>query len=134
MDKTSGKNLISTFFRCFTDSDIEGVLDLLTDNVSWRMMGQHGGMPVSGTMDKEGVINLMRSVRELVEGHLVMTPKEWTVEMPRIAAEVGSNAKLKNGRVYNNLYHYLFILKGDKIETIREYGDTDQVRRVFLDP
>lgn len=133
MNKKEHKQLVADFFTRFVESDIEGLLSLLTDNVVWKMMGQQGGLPVSGEMDKAGITTLMLSVRELVSGSLNMYPKAWTIQGERIALEVESSAVLNNGRAYNNLYHYLFVLNDGKIATIKEYADTDQVRRVFLD-
>lgn len=133
MSTSINKKLVTDFFTRFVDSDIEGLLSLLDDNVVWKMMGQQGGLPVSGEMDKEGIAGLMQSVRDLVSGPLNMETKAWTIEGDRVAVEVESSAVLKNGRKYNNLYHYLIVVKNGKIETVKEYADTDQVRRVFLD-
>lgn len=133
MNSQVHKEAVTTFFARFVDSDIEGLLSLLDEHVVWRMMGQQGGLPVSGEMDKDGIEALMLSVRDLVSGPLNMYPKGWTIEGARVAVEVESRATLKNGRAYNNLYHYLFIFSNGKIATIKEYADTDQVRRVFID-
>ena len=133
MSTETHKQLVINFFTQFVESDIEGLLALLDDKVVWRMMGQQGGLPVSGAMNKEGITGLMKSVRELVSGPLNMYPRAWTIDGNRVAVEVESSAVLNNGRTYNNLYHYLFIISNDKIEMIKEYADTDQVRRVFLD-
>lgn len=133
MSTPLNKQLVTDFFTRFVDSDTEGLLSLLDDNVVWKMMGQQGGLPVSGDMDKEGIASLMQSVRDLVSGPLNMETKAWTIEGDRVAVEVESSAVLKNGRKYNNLYHYLIVVKNGKIETVKEYADTDQVRRVFLD-
>lgn len=127
------KQLVSDFFSRFVKSDIDGLLSLLDDQVVWKMMGQQGGLPVSGEMDKEGIAGLMQSVRDLVSGPLNMYPKAWTIEGDRVAVEVESSAILNNGRTYNNLYHYLIVINNGMIKTIKEYADTDQVRRVFLD-
>lgn len=40
---------------------------------------------------------------------------------------------MNNGKTYNNRYHFLVIVRDGKILRLREYGDTDQVRRVFLE-
>ena len=133
MSANSHKQLVAKFFANFTTSDIDGVLSLLDDQVSWQMMGQQGGLPISGTMDRGGIIDLMKSVRELVSGQLKMTIIDWTIDDDRVAVEVESDAELNNGRRYNNLYHYLIVIKNGKIKTIKEYADTDQVRRVFFD-
>ncbi|MCC4832749.1 nuclear transport factor 2 family protein [Shewanella sp. 10N.7] len=133
MNAAGHKQLVSRFFELFTESDIDGVLSLLDDDVRWRMMGQQGGLPISGEMDKQGIKDLMISVKELMVGQLMMTTKAWTIDDNRVAVEVESLGELKNGKRYNNLYHYLIIVKDGRIETIKEYADTDQVRRVFFD-
>ncbi len=133
MNAAGHKQLVSRFFASFTESDIDGVLSLLDDDVRWRMMGQQGGLPISGEMDKQGIKDLMISVKELMVGQLMMTTKAWTIDDNRVAVEVESLGELKNGKRYNNLYHYLIIVKDGRIETIKEYADTDQVRRVFFD-
>lgn len=133
MTRATNKQLVSNFFTRFVESDIDGLLSLLHDDANWRMMGQQGGLPISGEMDKNGIVDLMKSVRELVIDRLNMTTSDWTIENNRVAVEVESLADLKNGKRYNNLYHYLFIISDNKIETIKEYADTDQVRRVFFD-
>jgi len=133
MSTPFNQQLVTDFFTRFVDSDTEGLLSLLDDNVVWKMMGQQGDLPVSGEMDKAGIADLMQSVRDLVSGPLNMEIKAWTIQGSRVAVEVESSAVLKNGRQYNNLYHYLIVVKNNKIETVKEYADTDQVRRVFID-
>lgn len=134
MDRATGRKVVADFFALFTESDVDGVMALLTDSVSWQMMGQQGGLPVSGSMNRQEIAAFIVGGRALVVDRIEMSPSAWTIELPRIAVEVESHATLKNGRVYHNFYHYLFILKDGKIDTIKEYADTDQVRRVFLDP
>jgi uncharacterized protein len=46
--------------------------------------------------------------------------------------ETESYAKLKNGRVYNNLYHFLFIVRDGKIHQVKEYLDTVHTHEVFF--
>ncbi len=49
-----------------------------------------------------------------------------------VAAEVESYGKLNNGRVYNNDYHFLFKVRGDKISLSKEYLDTMHTNSIFL--
>ena len=51
-----------------------------------------------------------------------------------MAVETESYAELNNGRVYNNLYHFVFEIKDGKIHVIKEYLDTEHTRAVFLAP
>lgn len=64
---------------------------------------------------------------------LQLTPTGWTVEGDRVALEMESLGTKVNGTVYNNLYHFLLILRTGKIAVIREYMDTLHVKEVFLD-
>lgn len=133
MSSDSQKEAVLTFFNKFESSDIEGVLSTMHDDVTWRVMGQQGGLPISGEMDKHGIVELMSTVRESVEQRLHMSVLAWTIDGNRLAVEVESHAKLKNGRLYNNLYHFLFVMDEGKIKSIKEYGDTEQVKRIFID-
>ena len=47
-----------------------------------------------------------------------------TAEGDRVAMEMTSHADLKDGRVYENTYHFLFVFEGDLIKTVKEYLDT----------
>ena len=96
-------------------------------------MGQQGGLPISGEMDRQGIAVLMNDIKELMSERLQLIVTGWTIEDNRVAVEITSNATMKNGKKYHNLYHFLIVISDDKIETIREYMDTDQVKRVFLD-
>jgi ketosteroid isomerase-like protein len=39
---------------------------------------------------------------------------------------------MTNGRVYNNLYHFVFELSDGRIRRVKEYLDTEHTRAVFL--
>jgi ketosteroid isomerase-like protein len=42
----------------------------------------------------------------------------------KVAAEVVSEGKHKNGKEYNNKYHFLFEIEQGKIISVKEYMDT----------
>ena len=128
------EELVRSFFERFADADAPGALTLLDDSVVWRVMGQQGGLPMSGEMDKQAIGDLILAVKQAIPGGMSLTPTGWTVQGNRVALEMESYGEMTNGRVYNNLYHFLIMLSDGKITTIREYMDTDQVKRVFLDP
>jgi hypothetical protein len=133
MTKIANKRLVENFFDYFVKPDVDGALSLLTKNAKWRVMGQQGGLPISGEMDRQGIAVLMNDIKELMSERLQLIATGWTIEDNRVAVEITSNATMKNGKKYHNLYHFLIVISDDKIETIREYMDTDQVKRVFLD-
>ncbi|MFC1520138.1 nuclear transport factor 2 family protein, partial [Pseudomonadota bacterium] len=131
MSINANKQLVVDFFTHFVAADVDSLLSLLNDDVIWKMMGQQGGLPLSGEMDKSGIADFTKGAYELFSGSFKMMPKAWTIDGDRIAVEVESLGIVNNEREYNNLYHYLFVLSKGKITTIKEYADTDLVRRVF---
>ena len=50
------------------------------------------------------------------------------------SVETESYAELNNGRIYNNLYHFLFVVKDGKIHRVKEFLDTDHTAAIFLAP
>jgi hypothetical protein len=51
-----------------------------------------------------------------------------------VALEVESYGKLKNGRIYNQQYHTLMVIRDGKISAVREYLDTQHVFEVWFKP
>jgi len=54
-----------------------------------------------------------------------------TAEGERVALEAESFAKMKNGKTYQNRYHFLCEVRGGKIQTVREYLDTMHANEVL---
>ena len=50
-----------------------------------------------------------------------------TAEGDRVAIEAEGRAELKNGRIYANRYHYLFVFRDGKICQVKLYNDTKHV-------
>ena len=40
--------------------------------------------------------------------------------------------ELNNGRIYNNLYHFLFVVRDGKVLQVKEYLDTMHTNDVFF--
>ncbi|WP_216825454.1 nuclear transport factor 2 family protein [Kiloniella sp. EL199] len=127
------KQIIRAFLRRFSVGDVYGVLELLDEDVVWRVMGREGELPVSGEMDKDGIANLMETVATVFPNGMELTATGWTVEGDRVAVEVESYGQKDNGTIYNNLYHFLFGFADGQIVAIREYMDTLHVKTVFID-
>ncbi len=66
-----------------------------------------------------------------LEAPMTMTIHGVTAQGDRVAVEAESYGKLKNGSVYNNKYHFLFILKDGKIAQVKEYNDTKHAGEVL---
>ena len=58
---------------------------------------------------------------------LQITPSAMICEGNRVAVEAESCAELNNGKVYNNLHHFVFEIEDGMIKGIKEYIDTQHV-------
>lgn len=58
---------------------------------------------------------------------LRMTVKSLMAEGDKVALEVESYGELRNGRIYNQEYHFSITIRDGKISAVREYLDTQHV-------
>ncbi|WP_218775519.1 nuclear transport factor 2 family protein [Oceanobacillus senegalensis] len=125
------KQIIKEFMEVFSTGDIDRFLTYFSDTATWWVAGNIEG--VSGEKDmkefKEMNSGLATATKEAA---IRLTPLAWTAEGNRVAVETESYAEMTNGKVYNNLYHFLFVLEDGKIQKVKEFLDTEHAREVFL--
>ena len=56
---------------------------------------------------------------------------EITAEGDRVAVEARTRGVLPDGRVYTNMYHYLFTFREGKVWRVKEYLDTQSAAEFF---
>jgi uncharacterized protein len=127
------KELVAEFMEVFSGGEVDRILSYLDDSATWWVAGTLEG--ISGTKDKTEFGQMLGDLSALtVTGAITLTPQAWTAEGDRVAVETDSYAELRNGRVYNNHYHFVFEVRAGKIHRIKEYLDTEHTRAVFLAP
>jgi hypothetical protein len=130
-DIEENKRVASSLFERFTAGDIAGVMALMADDATWWIAGRPAKGTVSGTLGKDQVAKLFAFMTGALDGPLVMTVKSAIGEGDEVALEVESLGHLKNGRTYNQQYHFRIRLAAGKIAAVREYLDTQHVREVW---
>lgn len=127
------KTVVADFLSTFSTGQVDAILAGLADGATWQVSG---GVPgLSGTYAKEELGALLRGAVALYrEGALRITPTGMIAEGNKVAAEAESFATLTNGRVYNNRYHFLFEVAGDKVLRVTEYMDTMHAWDTFFKP
>jgi len=129
----ANKDLVAEFMEVFSAGDVDKILSYLSDSATWWVGGTIEG--ISGTKDKAAFGEMLASLSGLATtGAIRLTPHAWTAEGDRVAVETESYCELSNGRIYNNAYHFLFTLRDGRIESVKEYLDTEHTRAVFLAP
>ena len=76
---------------------------------------------------------MVAGVGEGAEAGIEVKPSLLTAEDDRVSMEATSYGKMKNGKLYQNIYHFMHIVRDGKIHTVREYMDTEHVTEVFGD-
>jgi ketosteroid isomerase-like protein len=103
----------------FVESMSAGQMDLslLTDDIQWWVPGR-------GLMSKEDFFALAGTFQDMLKDRISLTVHGVTAEGDRVAIEAESYGELKNGKIYNNTYHFLFVFRGGKICLSKEYNDS----------
>ena len=127
----ANKALIRRFMAAFSSGDYKTVLGMMDDEATWWVAGS---IPLSGTYTKDAFAKLLEGMGGIIEGAIALTPKAFTAEGDRVAVETESLAHTKNGRTYNNFYHFLFEIRGDKVLRVKEYLDTMHTNDVLCTP
>jgi hypothetical protein len=128
------KRLTAEFFGRFTAGDIAGVLDAMTDDATWWMAGKPGLAPVAGLKTKAEMATVLERLTGRLRTSLTVTVKSMIAESNKVAVELESYGELRNGRTYNNEYHSVVTIRGEKISAVREYLDTHHVFATFFAP
>lgn len=124
------KIVVMDFFATFSTGDVDKIMSKLTDDASWWVSGNIAGM--SGTNNKQQLGDILRAVGPMYRnGALRITPSSMIAEGNLLAVEAESFAELTSGRVYNNHYHFLIEVAGDKVCRVKEYSDTHHMLETF---
>jgi hypothetical protein len=121
MSAEDNKKIVAKFFEDMNTGNGAGVLGALADSATWWVAGS---FPMSGTKTKAQFAELLGSLGKNVEGALRLTPTGVTAEGDRVAVEAESYGKMKNGKTYQNQYHFLMVVRDGKIQQVKEYLDT----------
>lgn len=98
------------------------------DSAQWMIMakGQMGGAKT-----KAELIKIIEQNTARFEAPVKFTVTGVTAEGDRVAVEAQGYARLKSGNTYENLYHFLFIVRDGKIQAGKEYCDFLYASQVF---
>jgi ketosteroid isomerase-like protein len=132
MNAEATKRIISDMFIAFDESigNPQLVLKDMSESGQWWVAGTTA---MSGTKTKAQLIELMLNVGRAAEGGLKMIPRpdSWIIEGDKVAVEVDSAMKLKDGREYKNEYHFRIQMQDRKIVQVKEYLDTMCAAKIF---
>jgi ketosteroid isomerase-like protein len=127
----ANKAIVVAFLGHYTAERYEEALALLGDDIRWWMPGRPGEFAAAGTVDRRELERRLRGTRARLPGGLDLRVVALTAEGDRVAAEVAGRGITSTGREYSNEYHFVFVVKGGLIRSVREYLDTLHAHLVF---
>ena len=125
------KQLARDFIAAISKGDVATIAaSFHDDGECWTI----GSMPISGRFKKAQVTAASHAVLDLFPKGLEITIKRMTAEDDRVAIEAESHGQHRNGKRYNNVYHFLMRVKDGKILEWNEYLDTMHANEVLCKP
>lgn len=100
----------------------------------WRAVDGRRPSRGIGRCRRQGQAGCQGDVRghgDAVPAGLRIVPTGVTAEGERVAVEAESSGVKTDGKAYNSLYHFLFVVRDGKIQHVREYCDLNYVQHVF---
>ncbi len=128
MSIETNKALVTQFWQAFSAGKFEEVLGMLADDATWWVAGTTA---LSRTYSKTEFRGLLDQIVPMAPKGLRVTPKGLTAEADRVSVEAESYAEFTNGRTYQNIYHFMMVVRDGKFSAIREYLDTEHVTATF---
>ena len=120
----TNKGVVTQFCAEFASGDPQAIVDFMTDDVNYWILGRREVSRSAGDHSKAGMKRIFELMNERTSKPMTLTPKSMIAEGDEVALEAESYAELTNGRVYNNRYHLRIKLRDGKIAQVREYLDT----------
>ncbi|MCI0710487.1 MAG: nuclear transport factor 2 family protein [Chloroflexi bacterium] len=119
-------------FARFTEGNLDGIMDLLTEDATWLVPGNRDDFPTAGLYNKERIGRLFNAMLNQLPDGLKMTVTGMVAEGNKVAVEGESHGDLTNGRIYKQKYHFLMEFRDGKICAVREYLDTQHAHLVWF--
>ncbi|QOU04426.1 nuclear transport factor 2 family protein [Pseudomonas fluorescens] len=134
MSLEKNKQLVTRYFDNISNGKIDSALELLADTATWWVAGNPEEFGLAGTKNKSQFAKMIKEIGTVMPKGIRIIPKGITAEGDRVALEAETVAETTNGKIYNNLYHYLFVVRDGKIQAVREYLDTIHAKDILLTP
>jgi len=132
MDREDCKRAVMKFFDGINAGDMEAAADAFAEDATFWVPGS---LPFSGTLHGRKAIlekNLIPSLKLSLPGTLTVEIRNVVAEGELVAVEWVTSRKTTSGRDYVNNFFGLFRVGDGKIQSLREYLDTQYAREVLF--
>ncbi|NOT60293.1 MAG: nuclear transport factor 2 family protein [Acidobacteria bacterium] len=132
MTEANNVQVIQTAFACFAQGDVPGILNTLTDDVTWHVAPVENAAYTGTRHGKAGAAEFF-SMMAAAEDTLKFEPREFIAQDDKVVVVGHYEGRAKaTGRTYETYFVHVFTLQAGKINSFREYTDTAAVEKAFL--
>lgn len=133
MSEQDNVRLVQDAYDAFKKGDIEGLLQMLADDVEWITPGPSDIMPAAGhRKGREGVADFFSSMNAQEDVEL-FEPKEFIAQGDQVVAISSYRGVVKStGRTAETDLVHVFDIKDGKVQRFREFFDTAAVLPAFI--
>jgi hypothetical protein len=130
MAAENNKQLIRNWFTAVNRGDEPAILDMLTEDFVFRGMGRSPEW-VRYTWGRTEFAAAPRSMSQGMKTPIQLEIVGMIGEGDQVAAEARTDSVLNNGKIYDNAYHFVFVVRDGLISQVREYCCTYLVNDCF---
>ena len=127
MSENSNVEFIQSVYASFGRGDVKGVLDALTEDVDWQLVGPNELSLGGRRHGRNEVARFFATIGDELDVE-VFEPREFMADGDRVIVEGREKMRVRStGRSYDNEWVHVFTLHDGRIARFREYTDTAAV-------
>lgn len=124
------KNVVRQWFDAVNRGDEQGILDVLTDDFLFRAMARSPKW-IQYRWGKAEFAAAPKAMGTVMKRPVVMEIVGMIGEGNEVAVEACTDGELNNGKIYDNAYHFVFVVRDGQIAQVREYCCSHLVEECF---
>ena len=130
---SGNREIVQRAFEALSLGDSRPLLGILSEDVSWRVMGH---TPWSGIYrGKESVVrDLLRELGARLAGRYKATADLILADGAHVVVQARGHATTRAGKAYDNEYCFVYKLENGLVTEVTEYLDTELVVAALGDP
>lgn len=131
MSEQKNIQTVQSAYAAFGRGDIQGVLNVLSDDVEWHLPGE-GVIPQAGTYNgRAGVGRFFQNLDQTTQ-FVIFEPRDFVAQGDRVVALGHYTGTVKpTGRSFESDWVMVFTFRGDKVVKFREYTDTAAIAHAY---
>ncbi len=131
MTLQANKALVARFIEAMRTSDTAALTELTTKDFTWWIIGKPEYLATAGEHDRDFFLGFFGGGASNFPDGVDFAPTSLIAEGDKVAAEAVLRAKTATGALYDNAYHFAFVVEDGRIKRMKEYMDTHHAKTTF---